>query len=36
VLTAAQAAIMNYYFGSSDSGDKVIQIVAKNGNGKKV
>jgi len=34
VLSAAQVAIMGYYYGGSFSGDKVSAIVTRNGNGK--
>jgi hypothetical protein len=33
VLFAMVLAVKDYYFGSSDGGDRIIQIVAKNGKG---
>ena len=35
VMTAAQVAIIQYYFGSSSGGDKIIHMAVKNGNGMK-
>lgn len=34
VLFAMVLAVKDYYFGSSSGGDQIIQLVAKNGNGK--